>query len=98
MDNDVRAHEITSLLHRLGELLADRPSAGQSIPEQRQSTSRTLLTVEEAAERLGISRTRTYALIGTNELESVQIGRLRRVPVSAIADYATRLLTNKRAA
>lgn len=46
-----------------------------------------LLTVEEAARRLSIGRTKMYALIGTGEVESVPVGRLRRVPVTALHDY-----------
>jgi excisionase family DNA binding protein len=38
-----------------------------------------LLTVEEAAARLSIGRTLMYELISTGAVESVTIGRLRRV-------------------
>jgi excisionase family DNA binding protein len=54
--------------------------------------SRVLLTAEEAAERLGIGRTVMFKLIRTGEIESVQIGRLRRVPASEIQKYANRLI------
>ncbi|WP_328895254.1 excisionase family DNA-binding protein [Streptomyces sp. NBC_00236] len=50
-----------------------------------------LLTVEEAARRLGIGRTLCFRLIRTGQLESVPVGRLRRVPVDAVHDYVTRL-------
>ncbi|MFF1476274.1 excisionase family DNA-binding protein [Streptomyces sp. NPDC058301] len=50
-----------------------------------------LLTVEEAARRLRIGRTLCFHLIGSGELESVPVGRLRRVPVAALHDYVTRL-------
>jgi excisionase family DNA binding protein len=50
-----------------------------------------LLTVEEAARRLRIGRTLCFRLIGTGELESVPIGRLRRVPAAAIPEYVNRL-------
>jgi len=50
-----------------------------------------LLTVEEGARRLGIGRTTMYGLIGTGAIESVPIGRLRRIPADAIADYVNRL-------
>ncbi len=43
-----------------------------------------MLTVEEAAERLGIGRTLMYALITAGDVESVRIGRLRRVPADAL--------------
>ncbi len=50
-----------------------------------------LLTVEEAARRLRIGRTLCYRLIGSGELESVPVGRLRRVPADAVNDYVARL-------
>jgi excisionase family DNA binding protein len=43
-----------------------------------------LLTVREAAERLGCGRTFVYELISAGELEMVKLGRLRRVPVAAL--------------
>ena len=50
-----------------------------------------LLTVEEAAERLHIGKIKTYALVKAGEIESVLIGRLRRIHVDAIDAYAARL-------
>ena len=52
---------------------------------------RLVLTVEEAAECLGIGRTLMYALITTGEVESVRIGRLRRVPADALDAFVLRL-------
>ena len=49
-------------------------------------------TVEEAARLLKISRWKILDLIRTNELRSVKIGGLRRVPASAIEEYIARLL------
>jgi excisionase family DNA binding protein len=54
---------------------------------------RVLLTVEQAAQRLSIGRTTTYALIKTGQLESITVGRLRRVPDTAVTDYINRLTT-----
>ncbi|GLW51589.1 hypothetical protein Stsp02_72500 [Streptomyces sp. NBRC 14336] len=56
-----------------------------------------LLTVEEAARRLRIGRTLCYRLIGSGELESVPVGRLRRVPADAVTDYVARLRAAHRA-
>ncbi|WP_237322202.1 excisionase family DNA-binding protein [Streptomyces sp. JJ36] len=56
-----------------------------------------LLTVEEAARRLGIGRTYCFRLIGSGELESVMVGRLRRVPAEAITEYVARLRAAQRA-
>jgi excisionase family DNA binding protein len=50
-----------------------------------------LLTVEEAAERLGIGRTTTFALIRTGALRSVRIGRLRRIRTTDLDSYAASL-------
>jgi len=52
---------------------------------------RLVLTVEEAAERLGIGRTLMYALISAGDVESVRIGRLRRVPADALDAFVLRL-------
>jgi excisionase family DNA binding protein len=54
---------------------------------------RVLLTVEAAAAQLSISRTRMYALIKTGDVASVRIGRLRRVPADALAEFVRRLAT-----
>lgn len=53
-----------------------------------------LLTVEEAAEQLGIGRTLMYALVKQGAVESVQIGRLRRIPADALARYLAQLRTS----
>lgn len=51
-----------------------------------------LVTVEEAARRLSIGRTATYLLVLKGELQSVKIGRTRRVVVASLNDYIRRLL------
>ena len=48
------------------------------------SSERVLLTVEEAAKRLRIGRTTAYRLVAERQLDSIQIGHLRRVPVDAL--------------
>jgi excisionase family DNA binding protein len=54
-----------------------------------------LLTVEEAAERLSIGRTRVYALVRCGKLESVTIGRSRRVPLEALQPFVDSLRSGK---
>jgi excisionase family DNA binding protein len=44
------------------------------------TTERLLLTVEEAARRLGIGRSLAWRLVRSGELPSVRLGRLVRVP------------------
>jgi excisionase family DNA binding protein len=51
-----------------------------------------LLTVEEAAELLTISRWKVFDLIRQREIRSVKIGGLRRIPRSAVDEYVARLL------
>jgi len=50
-----------------------------------------LVTVEEAARRLALSRSVVYALIGRGELGSLKIGSSRRVPVDALDAFVARL-------
>ena len=64
--------------------------------EPRTLPERVLLTVEEAAEQLRIGRTTAWRLVRTGELESVRIGTLRRVPSSAVAEFAAHLIEQSR--
>ena len=50
-----------------------------------------LLTVEEAAERLSIGRTKAYELMATGALQSVTIGRSRRIPAEALEPFVAML-------
>lgn len=52
---------------------------------------RLLLTVEEAAERIGICRSNMFKLIRRGEVQSVKVGRLRRVTPDALEDFVRRL-------
>lgn len=52
---------------------------------------RLLLTVEEAADRLGIGRSLMYELIGCGQIASIRGGRLRRVPLESLTDYVAAL-------
>ncbi|MDQ2791000.1 MAG: excisionase [Pseudonocardiales bacterium] len=52
-----------------------------------------LLTVDQVAEALQISRWTVYRLIWANDLGSVQIGRCRRVPREALDTYLARLIS-----
>lgn len=55
------------------------------------SAPRLLLTIEQAAERLGVGRSTMYGLVLDGEVESVRIGRLRRIPHDALTDYLDEL-------
>ncbi len=50
-----------------------------------------LLTPEEAAETLGICRSKLYELLRAGVIESVHIGASRRVPVAGVVEYVERL-------
>jgi excisionase family DNA binding protein len=52
---------------------------------------RLLLTPTEAAEALGIGRSKLYELIGTGVIESVLIGAARRIPIEALTAYVAAL-------
>jgi len=47
--------------------------------------------VEEAADLLGVGRTFMFCLLATGEIESIKIGRLRKIPHDALASYIGRL-------
>ena len=53
-----------------------------------------LLRPAEAAERLGIGRSKVYELLASGELPSLKIGRLRRIPAFALGEWIARELTN----
>jgi excisionase family DNA binding protein len=55
------------------------------------SDVRLLLTVEEAARRLGIGRTSMYRLVSSGAVESVTVGRLRRVPSECLDNFVAAL-------
>lgn len=57
-----------------------------------------LLTVEQFAEWTQVSRTTAYAKVATGEIESVKIGRLRRIPIAAVERYVERLLSEQSSA
>jgi excisionase family DNA binding protein len=50
-----------------------------------------LLTVEEAAAVLSLSRTRLYGLVMRKEIYSIKVGGARRIPLQALHDFVQRL-------
>ena len=50
-----------------------------------------LLRIEEAARRLGIGRSLMYRLVLSGAVESVHVGRLRRVPAECLSEHVARL-------
>jgi excisionase family DNA binding protein len=55
-------------------------AAGQPGPDR-------LLTVDEAAQAMGLGRSLVYDLIGATRLRSLKVGRRRLVPASAVAEF-----------
>jgi excisionase family DNA binding protein len=58
-----------------------------------QQPLRLLLTPEEAAKALGISRASLYTLLMRKEIPVVRVGALRRVPIAALQRYIDKLLS-----
>ena len=55
-----------------------------------QPDERLLLSVVEAAERLGIGRTLMYELLTSGQIESVHVGRLHKIPADALETFIAR--------
>ena len=60
-----------------------------TIPED--DMDKLLLTPIEAANALGIGRSKVYELMQTGQLQSVHIGACRRVPAEALTAFLERL-------
>ena len=50
-----------------------------------------LLTVEQTASALNLGRTVVYQLLKEGLIESVKVGRSRRVPIDALEAYVAKL-------
>jgi excisionase family DNA binding protein len=72
------------------EELDYRPLGTVGLPESRKPP-RLLLTVEEAADRIGICRSNMFKLIRQGDVESVKVGRLRRITPAALEDFVQKL-------
>ena len=63
----------------------------QDWTEPDRTAAHLLLTVEQAARRLNVGRSTLYALLQSGRLQSVTVGRLRRVPADALSDFVESL-------
>ncbi len=54
---------------------------------QEGTPQRLLLRIPEAAETLGIGRTKIYELIATGELPTIRVGRAVRISVSTLQKW-----------
>ncbi len=59
---------------------------------------RLLMTVPEAAETLAISRSKLDELLASGTIASIRIDGSRRIPLTALEDYISRLLADRTAA
>lgn len=78
---DRLAAAVSELVEALREELRQEAAATPATAEH-------LLSVDQAAARLGIGRSALYAEIASGRLRSVKVGRRRLVPASAIAERA----------
>lgn len=58
-------------------------------------SDRLLLTVEEAAQRLGLARSKLYPLMMAGAIVSVKIGKSRRIPAFELDAYVDRLVQDQ---
>jgi excisionase family DNA binding protein len=54
--------------------------------------NKVLLTVEEAADLLSFSRSLLYVLMANHEIASIKVGRIRRIPLTALHEFVGRRL------
>jgi excisionase family DNA binding protein len=73
-------------------------TSGEESPAASPNLVPLVLTVEAAAERLGIGRSLMYALVKSGDVESVCIGRLRRIPADALETFVRSLRASNRVA
>ena len=62
------------------------PQAGTE-SDKSVANGKLLVTISDAAALLSISRAACYQLISRGQIRSIKIGKLRRVPVSALQDF-----------
>jgi excisionase family DNA binding protein len=93
----------TATVHRL-ELVPPQRGRTKRKEQTRQvvdvtlrTSGRMLLTVAEAAERLGIGRSTMYVLIADGQVDTVRVGRLRRIEPEALTAYISRMRTKAKA-
>ena len=66
------------------------PSANTSQPNAEVPDGKLLVRINDAAERLSLSRTNLYKLLTNGELESIKIGRSRLIPTDALESFVNR--------
>jgi excisionase family DNA binding protein len=69
-----------------------RPAAIERRATESDPADKLLVTPEEAARRLSMSRSSVYERLRSGDLFSVKDGRRRRIPVTALDRYVERLV------
>src|SRR4051794_627049 len=75
------------IAYAAGRLLQTQGDTGD-VAER--STNRLLWRIDDAAERLSMSRAATYRLVDAGEIAAVRIGRARRIPNGALEEFVAR--------
>ncbi|MEV6607430.1 excisionase family DNA-binding protein [Kutzneria sp. NPDC051319] len=89
--------ELVTMVANLAQALAELDRHKAAIPTQPSPPpERVLLTVEEAGQQLRIGKTKMYELVKSGELESVLIGRLRRIHIDSVKAYASRIVEQRK--
>lgn len=83
--------------HHRSATPANTEEGSATVTDQHSEPTKLLLTVTEAAQRLGIGRTLMYELISTGQVPSVRIGTLRRIRPADLEAYTASLASNNAA-
>ena len=77
----------------------DQPPTGDlTQPAATSPRTRLLLDVREVCEALGCGKTYVYELIARDELLTVKLGRLTRIPVASLVEFVDRKIESARLA
>jgi excisionase family DNA binding protein len=82
----VESDRLRTAVNELVAVLRDEIASGVGAWER--SPDR-LLSIEQAAEALGIGRTALYSEIGAGRIRTIKVGRRRLIPSSAISEVAS---------
>jgi excisionase family DNA binding protein len=74
------------------ERSSDVDHAHHGLAERREAMEKVLMTVDEAARQLAVSRWTMYRLIKERCVVSVQVGRCRRVTAESLLQYVAALV------
>jgi len=66
---------------------ADNLGVKYKNPPKEDDSAKVLLTMSEAARRLNVSRTYLYELVNRGEVESLTLGKLRRITPAALDKF-----------